>query len=131
MHPVALAVDVESRLILMDHLRLRERRFDLPLDPFQLRRALVHQGSNCPWLEGHAQQIREQFTDPRRGDHLILHQLDGQCLDGGSVLDGSIHTSGKGRSCHVMAGGTRLLFDPMFGDEQAFDRQVNDLASLC
>ena len=51
-------------------------------------------------------------------------------MDRGSILHGSIHLRRKRGTRHVLAGGTVLFFDSMFGDEYPHHRQVKHLASL-
>ena len=129
-HPVAFAAHIQPGFILMDDLRLCQRRFDLLLHRDQSPRAAGDQVTDGPFTHLDSQQVAHHFTRTGQGQQLLFDQVHGNCSHSGSILQGSLHSGGKGGPGDVLAVGTVFLLSPIFPHHQTRRRQIDDLATL-
>jgi hypothetical protein len=89
-----------------------EGGFDLLLDWLQVHRALLDETDDASGCDLNSQQIAEHLTGSDVRQELILHQIDGERLDGGTIVNWSAKGSRKRGASHVPALGALLLFQP-------------------
>jgi hypothetical protein len=130
MHPVPLACDVEACFILVQHLRMSERGFDLLLHRRQGVGTPLHQGLECAHTHRRSQQILDHFTRSFIRQQLLLDQIDAHRPKGGSILHRRSHVLRTGSSADLLTGWAPLLFGLVFDDDDPLRRQIHDLSAF-
>jgi hypothetical protein len=130
MHPVPLACHIQPSFILMDDLRVFQGLAHLLLHRGQLSRTPFDQLTDGALTHLHAQQVPQHFTGTGQGQQVLFDQVHGGRAHLGSLLQGSLHSGGKGRAADLLAGGTPFLFGPIFLHHHPRRRHIHHLTSL-
>src|SRR6266536_5455833 len=129
-HPVAFAAHRKPRFILMNDLSFLQGLFDLLLHRGQCKRAAFDQFPDGPFTHLHSQQIPHHLTGAGQWQQLLFDQIHGSRSHVRSILDGSLHSGGKGGAGDVLAGGTLFLLGPIFAYQQTRRGDIHHLAPL-
>ncbi len=130
MHPMPFACHREARFILMDHFALDQGLFDLLLDSCQLSGTPLDQGTDRAFTHLDAQQVAHHFTGTGQGQQLLFDQVHRRCCHMRSILDGSLHSGGKGGDGDLLAVGTLFLLGPIFLHQHTRRGQIHHLTPL-
>jgi hypothetical protein len=129
-HPVSKALHIQPGFILMNDLRLFQRRFDLLLPRGQLKRAAFDQLPDRPFTHLDSQQVPHHLTGAGQWQQLLFDQIHRRRSQVGSILDGGLHSGWKGGYGDMLAVGTLFLLCPIFPYHQTRQRQIHDLSTL-
>ena len=99
--PPALARHIQAAFILMEHVGLDQRLFDLLLYRFKQRGGPLHLGDDRGLRDGDAQQIKEHFASPSQRQQMLHHQQARCRGHAASVLHVGSHLLGEGRRVHL------------------------------
>ena len=117
-HPVSKALHIQPGFILMNDLRLCQRRFDLLLHRDQSKCAAGDQVTDGPFTHLDEEQVAHHLTGTGQGQQLLFDQVHGNRSYGGSILEGSLHSGGKSGPGDVLAVGTLFLLCSIFSHHQ-------------
>ncbi len=129
-HPMSFAGHMQTRFILVDHFAADQSRFDLLFHCGQLPGAPLDQLPDGPFTHLDSQQVPHHLTRTRQGQQLLFDQVHGARSHVGSILDGGLHSGGKGSCGDLLAVGALFLFRPIFPHHQTRQRQIHDLTTL-
>src|SRR5437660_1351296 len=130
MHPVSLPRHTQSRLILMDDLRLDQGVFDLLLHLHQPCCAFLGQLTQGAFAHLDAYQITQALTSSCQRQQLLLGQIYRCRGKGRSVLDGSGSLMRKRSSGDVLTHRRLFVFRAIFSHNQTRSWDINDLSAL-
>ena len=128
MHPVPLACDVEPGFILMQHVCLAQRDFDLLLHRFQLLGTALDQPLQGSHTHRGSQQILHHFTRALIRQQLLLYQVDAHCPYCCSILHWRTDVVRESSKADLLTGRAKLLVCLMFDHQHALGWQIDHLA---
>lgn len=130
MNPPALFPNSHPRLVLMEHWRLDQRRFELLFHRGKMVVTGFDETGNAPSRELHSKQIVKQLAGTSIRYRLTFHQGDRQRLNASPILGRGFDRCGKAGSCQTKTRWTLFFFNPVLRHPEPLHWQVDHLTSL-